>query len=132
MPPIKELDLAENRIGDEGIGSLIEVLKANSNLTSLSLKKNEITNFGVEQLIRYLSTQESRLESLYLDDNKEINSQCVEPLVKLLEQNKSMKTLSLVGCHFTANDTKDLRRVVLNRKNFFLNVELIEEVVEKQ
>lgn len=132
MPPIKELDLADNRIGDEGIESLIEVLKANSNLTSLSLKKNEITNLGVQQLIRYLSTQESRLERLYLDENKQINGRCVESLVKLLQQNKCMQTLSLVGCHFTANDTKELRRGVLHRKNFFLNIELIDEVVGKK
>ena len=45
-PPLRELDLSNNKIGDKGMEQLADSLRMNRNLISLSLLGNCITDSG--------------------------------------------------------------------------------------
>ena len=115
MPPIKTLNLSGNRISDDGMLSLIEVMKIKPTLTSLSLNNNRITNTGITRLDSYLSGREARLVHLYLDNNVSINDECVDYSINMLRQNTRLQELSLANCSLTS-DGKDRLRDAVRRK----------------
>ena len=59
------LDLSCNKIKDEGIKILSEVLKVNSSLTCLDLSRNKIKNINVLKKVNF-----KNLETLDLENNK--------------------------------------------------------------
>lgn len=45
-PPLRELDLSNNKISDKGVEHLVDSLRMNRNIFSLSLLGNRITDSG--------------------------------------------------------------------------------------
>ena len=123
MPPIQELNLSENRIDDEGLDSLIEVMKTKPTLTRLLLGNNQISDRGVRQLAIYLSCREAQLVHLCLDKNEKITDHSVNYLTQMLRENTCLQELSLVDCSLTAQGKRSMQEAVQKKRNFSLIIQ---------
>ena len=65
---LRELNLYENKIGDEGAKALAEALQENQTLTSLVLWDNKIGDEGGKALLEALQKNQT-LTTIYLSDN---------------------------------------------------------------
>jgi Ran GTPase-activating protein (RanGAP) involved in mRNA processing and transport len=90
---LKTLNLAGNRILDEGAKAIADALPANSTLTSLNLEYNDITSVGVESVSQALM-QNSSLEELSLASN-DLRFGGMEQLADALAVNQTLVTLDL-------------------------------------
>jgi len=89
------LDLRNNLIGDEGIADLVESL-LQTNLKSLKLGLNRITDVGAKSLAQLVSHPNCQLTHLDLNCNLIGNSGgCA--LAKSLKENTTLKTFVLYG-----------------------------------
>jgi Ran GTPase-activating protein (RanGAP) involved in mRNA processing and transport len=118
---LKTLDLGSNNITDEGAEYLAEMLKTNQILVHLYLRNNQIGNRGTEALANTLAYPNKILEELVLDQNKMISDGCIEILVNMLVQNRSLKTLRIWGCNLSEIGMTRLRDIVKHKHGFTLS-----------
>uniref|UniRef100_A0A0G4HED3 Uncharacterized protein n=1 Tax=Chromera velia CCMP2878 TaxID=1169474 RepID=A0A0G4HED3_9ALVE len=115
-PGVRHLCLDSNNIGDRGI---IELLKAAlvaksqgqslGQLRHLSLKNTQLTNIGAKA-ITTAATRILTLRGLYLDNNKEISDEGLDPLVR--GPSGHIKKLSLRGTQVSQSRQIKLERVI--------------------
>ena len=106
---LSSLDLSVNDIGDEGVKQLSNVLE-NSQLSSLNLGHNNIGDEGVKQLSNGLKN--SQLSSLNLEDNN-IGDEGVKQLSNVLK-NSQLSSLDLGFNNIGDEGVKQLSNVLKN------------------
>eukprot|EP01012_Entosiphon_sulcatum_P011047 TRINITY_DN16616_c0_g1_i1.p1 TRINITY_DN16616_c0_g1~~TRINITY_DN16616_c0_g1_i1.p1 ORF type:complete len:445 (-),score=82.13 TRINITY_DN16616_c0_g1_i1:64-1206(-) len=90
---LKEVNLAGNSLGDEGMEHVCQMLQHNNSLESINLFNNFVTDAAVDQLCRALDKNQT-LRRLNLDYN-DITDSGAERLRQLLSTNTSLTFLSL-------------------------------------
>jgi Ran GTPase-activating protein (RanGAP) involved in mRNA processing and transport len=90
---MKELDLRENQIGDDGAAALAQALTIKQGLLTLDLRENQIGNKGAQSIANALSNQ-STLTDLNLSDNQ-IGNEGAQSLAGSLTLNTQLKRLLL-------------------------------------
>jgi len=120
---LKYLSLSSNpRIGDAGIEHLIRLLKKNRSITLLALPETGITDRGVRLLADLLCSVdgESSLEKLYISFNKLITDESMKALIQILEENQTLKALSLNHCSLSDANRRLLKqKALITRKKKF-------------
>ena len=83
LPPITDINLYQNRIGDAGAEAFADALSSNKRLRTVHLSHNEITLTGFRALLQVVLSREARhIEQLWLDGNSfDINSRKMQPLM---------------------------------------------------
>ncbi|WP_198027141.1 patatin-like phospholipase family protein [Candidatus Paracaedibacter symbiosus] len=97
-PILTSLDLASNKIGNEGIEDLTWVIKRRKNLTHLNVANNNINYKGIKKLTEFL--KEMNIQSLNLAYNSLADSG-MSDVVRLVRDNTSLKKLNLTHCDLT-------------------------------
>jgi hypothetical protein len=92
---LEVLDLRGNNVGDDGIADLVDSF-LQTNLKSLNLGYNLITDVGAESLARLISDPACQLTNLDLNCNLIGNSGGLS-LAKALKDNSTLKTFVLYG-----------------------------------
>jgi Ran GTPase-activating protein (RanGAP) involved in mRNA processing and transport len=90
---MKELDLRENQIGDDGVAALAQALTIKQGLLTLDLRENQIGNKGAQSIANALSNQ-CTLTDLNLSDNQ-IGNDGARSLAHSLALNSHLKRLLL-------------------------------------
>jgi hypothetical protein len=83
LPPITDINLYQNRIGDAGAEAFADALSSNKMLRTVHLSHNEITLTGFRALLEVVLSREARhIEQLWLDGNSfDMNSRKMQPLM---------------------------------------------------
>ena len=97
---LERLDIANNKVGDDGCISLAQALTTNTTLKSLNLRRNQIGNIGIIRLAQTLVNNQasSGLEKLNLANNNNPRSRTTkayDALEKLAMNNYNLKHLWL-------------------------------------
>ena len=90
---LKELNLANNRIGASGLNSICSALCSNSSVMKLNIKNNKIEHSELKMLLALLYRNQTIMEIIYseADPEKERNKQ--------KEKEKSPSRCPLVACY---------------------------------
>jgi len=108
---MRELNLHNNSIDDEGVESLVGALLANSNLHKLILSYNQITARGCQSLAALLRDPNSNLENICLERNN-IRDEGARTLANALTTNRKLKHLFLSNNHITAEGYSSFSKVL--------------------
>lgn len=115
---LKRLHLESNDISDDGAKHLAQMLKRNTKLIQLSLSVNQISSAGVIILAKAITLPNVSLQILNLSGNTNVNDQCIDSLVSMIELNQSLTKLHLRCCDFSEDAKVKLRSVAKSRKGF--------------
>ena len=108
---ITALFLNDNDIGNESVRYLTQLLRGpNSIFTELDLHGTRVSDPGVMILSEVLRTN-TTLAKLDLSDNFGITDECVEALLRMLDQNRTLTNLSLKGCRIFGTESARLREI---------------------
>ncbi|CAF2945284.1 unnamed protein product [Rotaria sp. Silwood2] len=122
---LKYLSFSNNpNIGDKGVEYLTNLLQKNRSLTFLALPNTGMTDYGVRLLADVLCgvNDDSTcppLEKLHISFNKLITDQSIEALIQIIEQNQTLKLLSLQYCSLSDKVRRKLRKAVTKKKKKF-------------
>ena len=94
---VENVDLSDNKLGDDEVGIFARVLIANQNLKSLGLSKNNIGDPGALEIAVALR-QNNTLDLLDLDCNYYIGSDGANAIADALVANTALKDLNLSCC----------------------------------
>lgn len=106
------IDFSENKIQDEGISTIIDLITKNKNLKSLNLSWNNISSKGAKKLSSGLLNNKN-LETLRLWGNK-IENHGVEDLFSILSST-NLKTLDISETNI-AEDFKINEKIIAMKK----------------
>ena len=124
MCKIQDLNLSQNKLGDQGVSILSQLLSTNDyacTITKLDINKNEITYKGGSRLFRSIRYNPS-LTYLNLDDNN-LSPKVGQSLHFLLLSNYSLTTLSLNSCQLKNEGINHLA-LGLSKNKKLLNLNL--------
>ncbi|KAM9226205.1 LOW QUALITY PROTEIN: NACHT, LRR and PYD domains-containing protein 4 [Dugong dugon] len=93
---LQSLCLVKVSITDEGCRDIASVLTSNPNLRNLDIGDNDLQDEGVKLLCEALTHPNCHLENLGLD-SCQLTSACCEDLASALTQSKTLRRLSLTG-----------------------------------
>ncbi|CAF2589720.1 unnamed protein product [Rotaria sp. Silwood2] len=116
------LELHWNGITDVGAEYLAEMLKTNKTITLLGLGFNRIGNRGVRLLTSAITCYNETLQWLDLSSNKLITDACVNDLIEMFKQNRSLHAVWLNDCSLSQDGVEKLKQVVNSKANFTLEV----------
>lgn len=85
---LSELCLRTNNIGDEGVVKLAEALKLNKTLTKLDLSYNNIGDIGAQSIIDALRENKTLIAIDISKVNNHVSSRNIERINTLIERNK--------------------------------------------
>lgn len=117
---LKWLDLEATHLSDSSAEHLASMLDANRSLTGLWLSSNEIGSRGVAKIAAALTRPNATLKYLDFENNQSIDDACLNSLVKMLQENHSLKTVYLNRCRLSAASKRKLREVAAAKPNFHL------------
>lgn len=106
---LRKLDLSANGITDVGASKLAQMLKTNKTLTHLSLCRNEISDQGVQQIVKVLQKRNKTLQALSLSDNEHITDACADNLLEMIKENRSLAQLWMDGCRISRASQSSLQ-----------------------
>ncbi|CAF1514801.1 unnamed protein product, partial [Rotaria sordida] len=114
---LKYLNLSNNlNIGDAGIEHVVYLFKKSRSINFLALSNTGITDRGVRLLADLLCDVDadtdsccSSLEKLYLSFNTSITDESMEALLQIIEQNRTLKLLSVQYCSLSDQARQLLR-----------------------
>jgi Ran GTPase-activating protein (RanGAP) involved in mRNA processing and transport len=92
------LDLSKSCLGDNGVSEVLISCRANE-LERLRLTENEISDYGLGQLVRYISL--SKVLTLNLEKNWLISSSGVQALIHAMSDNPNLLNLKLAEADCT-------------------------------
>ncbi|CAF4387115.1 unnamed protein product [Rotaria sp. Silwood2] len=119
---LKTLSIRSASVTDVGIQHLAEMLKTNTVLTGLELSENQISDRGVELLANSLTRHNQSLIWLSLSFNWLVSDLSIDFLVRMLEQNVSLKEWYISDCNLTENGKSKLRQTEKSNVGFRLRV----------
>lgn len=112
-----------NNVGvkDAGIEQLARLVRKSRSLTFLALPDTGMTDRGVRLLADALcntaeKSSSAPLEKLYISFNKLITDESVPALTEILQNNQTLKVLSLQHCSLSEKARQRLRQVGLKKK----------------
>ena len=114
------LFLDSNNITDDGIGHLAHMFKFNQTLRGLALGINNISDSGVQKLIRTLIEYRIGITGLNIFANKAITDKSVDVFVEFFESNRNLKLCKLYDCNFSANGKDKLKRAAKFNRGLIL------------
>jgi Ran GTPase-activating protein (RanGAP) involved in mRNA processing and transport len=117
---IRTLDLSQNGITDRGVKYLARMLKNNQLLTNLLLAGNDITYEGIKLLAQILCRGNDTLQVLSLSRNALLDDASIDPLMDIIQNNRSLTKLWLDDCNLSKNGQKKLQTAAARRKNMKL------------
>jgi hypothetical protein len=103
-------------IGDAGIEHLNRLLRKNRSINFLAVDNTGITDRGVRILADTLCGVDAEshcapLEKLYISFNKLITDESLGAVLQIIEQNKTLKVLSLQHCSLSNKARRRLKQV---------------------
>jgi hypothetical protein len=122
---LKYLSFSNNSdIGDAGIEHLVRLLQQNRSLVFLAIPHTGMTDRGVRLLADVFcgvdaDSSSPPLEKLYISFNKLITDESLEAIIQILEQNQTLKVLSVEHCSLSDTARKRLRQVGSKKKKKF-------------
>ena len=119
---LSSLCLASTGITDEGARYLAEMLTTNSTLDFLWLEENNIGDQGIGSLANVLIHHNTTLRSLGLNENRLVTDASVDLLVQVLQRNSSFSGLRIVNCNLSEKGKERLRQIAGTEKHFNLDV----------
>jgi hypothetical protein len=134
---LKYLSFSNNSdIGDAGVEHVVRLLQKNRTIVFLALPNTGMTDRGVRLLADVLcngnadsdadtdsSSPPPPLEKLYISFNKLITDESMEAILQILEQNHTLKLLSVEHCSLSDRVRKRLRQMgsKMKKKKFSLS-----------
>jgi Ran GTPase-activating protein (RanGAP) involved in mRNA processing and transport len=118
---LNRLALTSNKITDSGVPYLAQMLKLNRTLTQLWLGYNEITDQGVHLLTETLANHNQTLQVLSLSANTMVTDASIDSFLQMLEHNRTLKVLALVGCHLSDTCKSQLRQAAKLHGEFYFD-----------
>jgi len=129
---LKYLSFSNNSdIGDAGVEHLVRLLQNNRTIIFLALPNTGMTDRGVRLLADVLcnvdddadSSSSPPLEKLYVSFNKLVTDESMEAILQILEQNHTLKVLSVEHCSLSDRARKRLRQMgsKMKKKKFSLS-----------
>jgi hypothetical protein len=114
----------DNKITDVGATYIADVLSGAPNaISQLRLEKNQITAQGVKSIIQaLLRTPNSGLRTLSFTGNSLINDECIDDIIHLLNENRTLKSLYLEKCSLSEDGKTRLRMAISKRETIFLQI----------
>ncbi|CAF3388606.1 unnamed protein product [Rotaria socialis] len=108
-------------IGDRGIEHLARLLQTNRSITFLASPNTGMTDRSVRLLADILCNVDpksscSPLEKLHISFNKSITDESLEALTQILEQNQTLKVLSVQHCGLSDKGRRRLRHASAKKK----------------
>jgi Ran GTPase-activating protein (RanGAP) involved in mRNA processing and transport len=101
-----QLDLRENKIGENGAKHIKELLRVNSSIKVLSLSRNKLENSGMRSIGKGLSMNSS---IVFLDVSKNnVGDSGVKQFVESIEGNTTLKSVDFSGNVFEEDGAKYL------------------------
>lgn len=94
-----EIVLSGNKLGDESIPILVEMIKRYPKLQVIEIGGNDISDAGLEQFPVDIASK-SQLKSLSFAGNKNISNSSIPTLVELI-QNSKIENVNLKGTSIT-------------------------------
>lgn len=97
---VRFINLANNRLRDEGAEEIAKILEANSeHLTKLNLSYNQIDDKGGERLCHALAKSFAMVN--FIASHNQFRDRTVEAFCSMLPANKSIKVVDIKGNNFT-------------------------------
>ena len=96
LPNLKKLYVADNRLTDEGVQSILQSVKKNQTITELDLSENKIDGDAADALAEYLASEDCMLTSLILKRADLDDEECGS-FVESLETNQHLLSLNMSG-----------------------------------
>ncbi|UJR19617.1 hypothetical protein I4U23_022751 [Adineta vaga] len=106
---ITHLNLSSNPLGDQVIPFINQLLQNNRTLYHLSLADTNLTDDGVRDLIRTLTTDKLSLRTLDLRSNKSITDLSVPFLVQMVDKNSILSACRLDNCQLSEQGFNQLK-----------------------
>ena len=106
-----ELNIRQNKIGDNGIACIATALWANTTMRTLTISCCDISDLGAELLATALAVNSS-LEDLFINDNKIGDSVNSSHCSTALQTNTTMKELELSKCDISDVGAESLARAL--------------------
>lgn len=102
MPMLEELKLADNRLTDEGLKAIIDVLSDCPRLTSLDISQNKVDSLAAQSLNQFLSDPKCKLNELHIS-KADVDDLEAAQIIKALSTNRNIKYIdmssNLLGSH---------------------------------
>ncbi len=111
---IVDIGLEKNRIGNEGLSRISNMLHQNNTLHTLRLGKNAITYEGVVKSLAPALQNNTALRVLDLSGNRQIGDLGAVALADALSLNQTLETLILTKCSITEKGALRLLRALYN------------------
>lgn len=115
---LKILNLQETSINDSSIEYIIEMLKTNKTLLSLSLGKNDISDYGLKSILDTLLNYNSTLQYLDVSCHRRITNESVEVLENFIRNRKYLNELCMYDCHISPTIKENLAKLAKTKPNF--------------
>lgn len=116
---LENLDLSKNEITDIGWYALFNILQS-TKLRILNLSNNKLKTESFECLVKNLNS-ESKLKELYLDslkfDSEFNNSNFIDYIVKILENNSSLEHLSISSNKIKTKGSIEIANALIKNTN---------------
>jgi RNA-binding protein YhbY len=121
---IVKVFITVNKITDVGAEFLAHILSDAPNAMSLLyLDKNRLTAKGVQSIVQALSrTTNSGLRTLSFTGNSSINDECIDDIIHLLNENRTLKCLYLEKCNLSEDGKQRLRTAIREKAAFSLQL----------
>ena len=115
---VTELDISNNKIGDNGIAHIATALQTNTTMTRLCISMCSMSDEGAESLGRALAANRSNaMQELYISGNK-IGDNGVASIATALQTNTTMTILDISECSMSDEGAESLARALIaNRSN---------------
>lgn len=111
ISPISTLILNYTNLTDLGAKYLAEMLEVNTTLTDLALDCNRLTDQGVRLLLNALLEKNRTLSELSLVGHCSVTDESIAPLCRLMRTNPTLVTVAIYGCNWSQEGLRRLTSV---------------------
>nr|XP_042703370.1 NACHT, LRR and PYD domains-containing protein 3-like [Chrysemys picta bellii] len=108
---LKDLRLEKNMFTEACCTDLASALKENQTLFSLDLTRNKVRNNGLYALLEVLKAPQCKIQKLVLQENGLSDDSC-ERLCSALSRNSTLRHLNLSANVYTDRCAEDMRRLI--------------------
>jgi Ran GTPase-activating protein (RanGAP) involved in mRNA processing and transport len=112
------LNLGNNRITNQGMKHLAQMIRTNRTLTDLYLQQNAISDEGVQILANAIENHNATIEYLSLESNKLLTDLSVDFLLQMIRNHRSLKRLYVFDCNLSETGKKRLIKAQQVKPNF--------------
>lgn len=103
MTQLKAIRLSECNINDDIFDDLVGIIENTTELKRIDISSNQITDKSIYRLLLALSKSTSSLEYLNLEDNSKISATGVTYISEMMELSSSLSYLNLCGINLASS-----------------------------